>query len=113
MPYGLSPRTQKTLTSIFEKYPGIQKVILYGSRALGSYRPGSDIDITLCTGPAFTLSDLLRLMGDFDESDMPYLVDVSLYQNLTNPELKAHIDSAGKILYSRTAAFEGKPVESV
>jgi hypothetical protein len=38
-------------------------------------------------------------MGDFDDSDMPYFVDVSIYSKLDNPQLKEHIQRVGKILY--------------
>jgi predicted nucleotidyltransferase len=100
MQYGLSDRTLNTLNSIFRKYPGIRQVILYGSRAKGKYRNGSDIDLTLKTDDTFTRTSLLRLAGDFDDSDMPYYVDVSIYDKLSNPDLKAHIDRVGKVLYS-------------
>jgi len=100
MKYGLPDRTLDTLNSIFRKYPGIRQVILYGSRAKGNYRNGSDIDLSLQTGNNFSFTDLLRIAGDFDDSDMPYFVDVSIYNELLNPDLKAHIDRAGKTLYS-------------
>ncbi|WP_461255971.1 nucleotidyltransferase domain-containing protein [Treponema sp. R80B11-R83G3] len=95
-------RTLNTLNSIFCKYPSIKEVILYGSRAKGNYRTGSDIDISLKSDKTFTHTDLLRITGDFDDSDIPYFVDVSIYAQLSNPELKAHIDRVGKILYSYT-----------
>ena len=100
MQNGLPDRTLKTLCSIFCKYPGINQVILYGSRAKGNYRNGSDIDLTLKTDGGFTRTDLLRISGDFDDSDMPYFVDVSIYDKLSNSGLKAHIDRVGKVLYS-------------
>jgi predicted nucleotidyltransferase len=90
-----------TLHNLFKRYPGIQRVTLYGSRAKGNYRPGSDIDITLHTDDSFTHSDLLHLRGDFDDSDMPYFVDVSVYDRLNSPDLKASIDRVGKTLYTR------------
>ena len=99
MQYGLSNRTLDTLNTIFRKYPGIKQAVLYGSRAKGNYRRGSDIDLTLKTGDDFTFTDLLHIAGDFDDSDMPYFVDVSVYDRLSNPELKAHIDRVGKVLY--------------
>ena len=99
MQNGLSDRTLETLNSIFRKYPGIKQVILYGSRAKGNYRSGSDIDLSIKTGEDFTFTDLLRISGAFDDSDMPYFVDVSIYEKLSNPDLKAHIDRVGKILY--------------
>ena len=99
MDHGLPERTLATLEAIFRKYPGIKQVILYGSRAKGNYRPGSDIDLTLITDGTFTHTDLLNISGDFEDSDMPYLVDVSIYDKLSSPDLKAHIDKVGKILF--------------
>ena len=99
MKYGLPERTLSTLDSIFRKYTGIRQAILYGSRAKGKYRRGSDIDLSLKIGENFTRSDLLHITGDFDDSDMPYFVDVSIYEALSNPDLKAHIDRVGKIIY--------------
>jgi predicted nucleotidyltransferase len=101
MMYGLFDHTLNTLRILFQKHPGIWKVILYGSRAKGNYRNGSDIDITLYTDSGFGFNELSRLAGEFDESDMPYFVDVSIYSKLDNPDLKAHIDRVGKILYTR------------
>jgi len=100
MEYGLSDKTLNTLNLIFHKYSGIKQVILYGSRAKGNFRTGSDIDLTLKTENSFTRNDLLNITGDFDDSDMPYFVDVSIYDELSNPDLKAHIDRVGKVLYS-------------
>ena len=99
MQYGFSDRTFTTLNSIFQKYPGIKQAVLYGSRAKGKYRNGSDIDLSLKTDDTFTRSDLLHIWGDFDDSDLPYFVDVSIYDKLSNPDLKAHIDRVGKVLY--------------
>jgi predicted nucleotidyltransferase len=95
--YGLSSETLNTLNSILLKYQDIRQAIIYGSRAKGNYRRGSDIDLALKTGGDFSFTDLLRIGNDFDDSDMPYFVDVLIYDNIANPELKAHIDRAGKV----------------
>ena len=99
MLYGLSDETLNILNSIFLKYSDIKQVVLYGSRAKGKFRQGSDIDLTLKTGKNFTFTDLLHIGNDFDDSDMPYFVDVSIYDNISNPDLKSHIDRVGKVLY--------------
>jgi len=100
MQYGLSENTLDILGSIFRKYPGIKEAVLYGSRAKGNYRTGSDIDLSLKTNNNFTFTDLLRIAGDFDDSELPYFVDVSIYEKISNPELINHIDRVGKILYT-------------
>jgi predicted nucleotidyltransferase len=99
MKYGLSDYTLHTMQALFKKHPAIRAVTLYGSRAKGNFRPGSDIDITLHTDETFTNKDLLALHDQFDESDMPYFVDVSIYDKLNNPDLKAHIQRVGQPLY--------------
>ncbi len=100
MEYGLSEKTISALESIFKKYPGIRQAVLYGSRAKGNCRNGSDIDISLKTDGTFTHTDLLRTAGDLDDSDLPYFVDISIYDQISNPDLKTHIDQIGKVLYS-------------
>jgi predicted nucleotidyltransferase/uncharacterized protein YutE (UPF0331/DUF86 family) len=97
--YGLSEYTINTLKKIFKKYTGIEKAVLYGSRAKGNFKNGSDIDITLHTSDDF--NDLYNIMRDIDESDMPYFVDVSIFKNIQNQDLKDHIERVGKTLYIR------------
>lgn len=99
MKYGLPNRTISTLNRIFKRYDGIKKVILYGSRAKGNFKNGSDIDITLETDSEFSHAQLLKIMNDFDDSDIPYTVDVSLYKYLEDANLKEHINRVGKIFY--------------
>jgi predicted nucleotidyltransferase len=89
--FGLSGYTIQTLQALLQKYQGIQKAVIYGSRAKGNYRPGSDIDLSLYTEASFTHADLARLRRDFDDSNMPYFVDVNLFSELTNPALREHI----------------------
>ena len=101
MKYGLPDRTLTTLDAIFRKYSGIRQAILYGSRAKGNYRKGSDIDMSLKTDESFNRRDMLRIGNDFDDSDMPYFVDVSVYEKISNPDLKAHIDRVGKVVYAK------------
>jgi len=45
--FGLPPHAMTKICTIFRKYPAIKRVVLYGSRAMGNYRPGSDIDLCI------------------------------------------------------------------
>jgi predicted nucleotidyltransferase len=99
--YGLSARALGTVKKLLAKYPGIRSAVLYGSRAKGSYKNGSDIDLALHTDDTFAHADLLRLIGDFDDSDLPYMVDILEYRKLQNESLKEHIRRVGKVLYER------------
>jgi len=100
MKYGLPQRTIDSMENIFRKYGDIKQVILYGSRAKGNYRNASDIDLTLKASKNFTRVQLLRVMNDFDDSDIPYLTDISIYDKLENAALKDHINRVGKVLYN-------------
>jgi len=99
MKYGLPDNTIQKFESIFRKYPGIKEAIIYGSKAKGKFNSGSDIDMSLKTDGTLTQADILGVTGDFNDPDIPYFVDVSIYDRLLDPELKAHIDRVGKVLY--------------
>ncbi len=88
------------LYSLFARQKQIEQVILYGSRAKGTNKPFSDVDITLL-GIGLNRSHLNRLMADIDESPLPYLFDISLFDKLTNPDLIEQIKQTGVILYQR------------
>lgn len=95
---GLSLKTQENLISIFKNYPDIQKVILYGSRAKGNFKNGSDIDLTIF-GEKMSVENLLQLQNEIDDLLLPYKVDLSLFRLIDNTELIAHINRVGVALY--------------
>jgi predicted nucleotidyltransferase len=101
MQFGLPDHTLKAIRTILVKYSNIQSAILYGSRAKGNYKTGSDIDITLQVDDTFCYTDLLQVIGDFDDSDIPYMVDVSDYRKLQDENLRDHIMRVGKFLYKK------------
>ena len=70
MPYGLKDNELEKINSVFSKFPDVEKVILYGSRAKGNYRKGSDIDLALM-GDNISLTMLLRIENELDELMLP------------------------------------------
>lgn len=100
MLYGLSEETVQNLINIFKTFPQINKVILYGSRAKGNYRKGSDIDFTL-DGAGLTSKLLYRVDDKIDELYLPYKVDLSVLGNIDNEDLIEHINRVGKVFYCR------------
>ena len=102
--FGLSPRALGLLRGLFASYPEVHKAIVYGSRAMGNYRNGSDIDITL-EGPELTFTDLMRLETALDDLLLPWEIDLSLLSHIDNPELLAHIHRVGKPLWVREATL--------
>lgn len=81
-----------------KKYPAIEKAILYGSRATGNYRPGSDIDLTL-VGEKLNLTTLQKIENELDDLLLPYKIDLSLHKQIRNKELLEHIERVGKVFF--------------
>ncbi|MCO6439712.1 MAG: nucleotidyltransferase domain-containing protein [Nitrococcus mobilis] len=98
-PYGLPPHVLEQLKAVFRAWPRIERVILYGSRAKGNYRKGSDIDLCL-EGQALEVADLLKLDAQIDDLLLPWKFDLSLRQMIDNPNLLAHIERVGVPIYS-------------
>ena len=101
MNHGLPEATIQRLQAIFTRYPQVQKAILYGSRAKGNFRNGSDIDLTLCGGPDLEIGVLYKIMDEIDDLLLPHTVDLSLFHDLGDPELIAHIQRVGIPFYEK------------
>lgn len=95
--FGLPDEAIKKIQAIFAKYSEIKKVILYGSRAKGNYRPGSDID--LCIEGDLSLTQLLRIENELDDLLLPWKIDLSLKHRIDNESLLQHINEHGIIFY--------------
>jgi len=96
---GISAEEMARLQSVFEDASTVVEVILYGSRANGAYRPGSDIDLTL-KGTALTTGWLMDLAAKIDDLLLPYEVDLSIFDHIDNPSLIDHIQRIGKVVFS-------------
>ena len=103
MRYGLKDETIEKISSVLSGFPEVEKAILYGSRAKGNFKRGSDIDLTLF-GPALTLNVLLRIENRIDDLLLPYHIDLSIFESISNPDLKEHIQRVGKVFYERHGA---------
>jgi len=98
--YGLKQQTIASIQQVLARFPAIERATLYGSRAKGNYRPGSDIDITLHVSADAPDNLLVRVMNALDDLDTPYGFDVSLFQHIDNENLIEHIQRVGKELYN-------------
>ena len=88
------------LCNVFAKNPRIEEVILYGSRAKGTFKPFSDVDITL-VGNDLSTTDIADTINSIDDLLLPYIFDVSLYHKLKSPELLDHIKRRGITIYKQ------------
>jgi predicted nucleotidyltransferase len=99
MNFGLKESDLQYIQQTLRLFPEVKRAYIFGSRAKGTYKPGSDIDIAL-RGEGITLQTVLRIHAKLeDEGPMPYMVDVVDYDHLENQELKDHIDRIGKMIY--------------
>lgn len=98
--YGLSEQNLQELRSILSSIPHIEEAILYGSRARGDYKKGSDVDLSI-KGSKLTFHDLSLLDDKLYYSYIPYFFDTNSYDELTNPNLIANINHDGKVVYKR------------
>ncbi len=98
--FGLSSEVIGKINSVFRKYPQIEKVIVYGSRSMGTQRPGSDIDLTIVSSH-FNVTALLKLEGELDDLLLPYKIDISLLHVIENKDLLEHIQRLGQVFFER------------
>lgn len=99
MLFGLADATVSQIHFILQKYENIEKAVIYGSRAKGNYREGSDIDLTLFGRVSSqTVANLLDVL---DETFLPYTFDISVYDSLKNNALREHIDRVGLVFYTK------------
>lgn len=96
---GLSCGEMDRMQSIFSNEPLISKIILYGSRAKGTHRPGSDIDLAI-KGRGLTTGWLMDVSLKIDDLLLPYEVDLSIFEHIDNPDLIEHINRVGKVIFS-------------
>jgi predicted nucleotidyltransferase len=98
--HGLSPENQAILKAVLKPYASkIETVGLFGSRAQGTYRESSDIDMVLYGSLA--KPDIDRLYTLFEESELPVKVDIHAYDLIDYPPLKHHIDKVMIPLFSK------------
>lgn len=97
----LPQKTTCLLIKVFSAYPEIEKVLVFGSRAMGNEKPGSDVDLAI-SGLKVT-SELVGKIHSYleEETLLPYFFDCLHFETLTNPDLRSHILKYGKILYHK------------
>ena len=98
--FGLKPHTIQSIQGVFRQYEHVEKALLYGSRAKGNYHHGSDIDLVLMA-PLLTTRQLLKIENELDDLLLPYKIDLSLYHQMQDQEIKGHIQQVGKVFYEQ------------
>ena len=102
MEFGLKDKEISDLRGVLASFPEVEEAIIYGSRARGTNKVSSDIDLTLKGSLSYL--QLALLDAKIDDLYLPYFVDLSLFSMLKNEDLIESIEREGKVLYKRTLA---------
>lgn len=96
--FGLSSATLASLRDVFAAHPGVRRVLIYGSRAKGCARAGSDIDLAL-EAPGLPFAEFLRIEQELDDLNLPYELDLALLEQIESAGLRDDIDRVGQLLW--------------
>lgn len=98
--FGLPDKTIEAINNLFASFKEIDKVKIFGSRARGDFKRGSDIDLALFGEINEKL--LRHITSELDELPTPYKFDVVNYNDIENTTLRQNIDNDGKIFFQKT-----------
>ena len=98
--HGLATKTVSEIVNVLERFPAVERAVLFGSRAKGTYQRGSDIDLAL-VGPGLTWRILGRIDEALDDLLLPYRFSLIIYDNKTDAAVAAHIQRVGCAFYDR------------
>lgn len=98
---GLPTATVEKIRAVFARFPQVERAVLFGSRAMGNFKPGSDIDLTLL-GDNLDFWQMNEIAQALDDLLLPYAIDLSIYSKLSNGQLREHVDRVGLIFYDRS-----------
>ncbi len=104
MRYGLKESIINKISAVLARHPQVEKAVLYGSRAKGNYKNGSDIDLTLYGGEDLTLNVLYQIIGELDDLLLPYTIDLSIFSDISDHDVVEHISRVGIEFYEKKAA---------
>ena len=98
---GLPEPVLQKIRAVFARYPQVEKAVLYGSRAEGAYKNGSDIDLTLRGGDDLTLNVLCKIANDLDDLFLPYTIDLSIFHDISDSDVIERIQRVGVTVYEK------------
>jgi type I restriction enzyme S subunit len=105
MKFGLPDDIIEKIQKVIESDAKVDKAYVFGSRAKGNYKDGSDIDIAI-KGQEITYNDVLSLNVKLDDCNLIYRIDLLDYATIKEPALKEHIDRVGIEFYSRWREYK-------
>lgn len=100
MAFGLADEDIARIQKVFSANKHVESACIFGSRAMGNHKPGSDIDIVV-TGDHLTYQDQLQLQSELEAIGMLYAIDLQRMNAITDTDVIEHIHRVGKQLYQR------------
>lgn len=98
--YGLSDTVITDICNVFRCFPNIDKVLIFGSRAKGTYSEGSDIDLAV-VGENISFNQLMDINIQIEDLGLLYKVDVVDYNKNAGTPIGEHIDRVGLLFYEK------------
>lgn len=99
MKFGLKDSDYQLICKVIGNFPEISSVLIFGSRAMGNYKPGSDIDLALKGDVTFDTISALKASLE-EDTILPYSFDLVAFAKI-NLELTQHIEEYGKPFYQK------------
>lgn len=94
--FGLTPAEIEELDSIIQSFQEIESAMIFGSRAKGTFKSGSDIDIVI-SGKKVDHSVVIRLSNQLnEETTFPYFFDILDLHTIQSEEMLTHIAQYGR-----------------
>jgi predicted nucleotidyltransferase len=109
MKFGLSLTTVQQIREVLSHYPQVEKATLYGSRAKGNFKHGSDIDLTL-HGAKLSLEVVYQILDELDDLLLPHTLDLSIFEYINDIDVIEHIQRVGITFYSKDEITSQIPI---
>lgn len=100
MQFGLEEKVIDKVNQVLSLHPRVEQAVIFGSRAKGNFKIGSDIDLAL-KGVGITLTVINQLSNEIDDLLLPYSFDLISFSEISNSELLEHINRVGIVFYKQ------------
>ncbi len=91
---GLTTQQYDLIVQTVFKDPAVDSAYIFGSRAMGTFKDGSDVDIVIA-GQKVTLNTVAHILETLEYSTLPYKVDIVVKSQIESLALLEHIKEHG------------------
>lgn len=95
----IDPEHLRKIIHVLKQFPVVRKAAVFGSRALGTEKPGSDVDLVLYGDIDDQILGKIRTA--LDDTVLPYFFDVVVYDTIRHPPFLEHIETYGQVIFER------------